>query len=742
MRLRLAAFAALAAFTAANWLALVDDPPIGRAAIAVLCAAGGAAVLAAVALRVPSGWGAWTLAALTAAGIVAAVALSLGLPARLLAPSGWGELFGNLGDGIGPLGDADYPYRGSDPWSRLALLLALAPLLALAAALAFWPTRGAARRRRGLGLLVLVTAYTVAVTVSPPGQPLLRGLVLFALVAAWIWLPALDRRRLAVAAGLVLAAGLIAVPIAGRLDASEPWLDYRDWNWSGSPLGESESFDWNHGYGPLDWSRDGRTLLEIRSDDPHYWATEVLADFDGYRWVSSPAGPAVDLPPRHGGGAKPLNRRWLVSARFEDRALSSQLVVGTGTVLSIAGVPGTLRTPEGVLMRGGMSKGDTYSIRAYVPQPSAGQMRASEGTYPHFMSHYTTIRIPHPLELQPPPGDNESPHAVAINTVTPLRAGPQTGPLSAGLRRSPYARVYRLARALAVGQPTAYDVVESVQAYLRSSYRYSESSPQRGYPLRAFLFRDRIGYCQQFSGAMALMLRMVGIPTRVVGGFAPGERTRDGFLVSDLDAHSWVEVYFNGIGWVTFDPTPAAAPAVSRTSELFAARRPIVEFRTGLGAGQVTKAGRPRAAESPGGASPVWPAIAVAVAAAACAPLLIFLRRSLRRRSMPSQALVEAQALELGSAAERLGRPLVAGTTLRALERRLRGAAGPRAAAYAARLRECRYGGGSAAPPSAGERRAVRRALVSGLGLRGRLRGWLAMPPGGPVPPTGLRRRS
>ena len=62
---------------------------------------------------------------------------------------------------------------------------------------------------------------------------------------------------------------------------------------------------------------------------------------------------------------------------------------------------------------------------------------------------------------------------------------------------------------------------------------------------------------------MALMLRMSGIPARVVSGFSPGSFNRDTgeYRVRDLDAHSWVEVYFPDIGWVTFDPTPAAAPA-------------------------------------------------------------------------------------------------------------------------------------------------------------------------------------
>jgi hypothetical protein len=281
-----------------------------------------------------------------------------------------------------------------------------------------------------------------------------------------------------------------------------------------------------------------------------------------------------------------------------------------------------------------------------------------------------------------------------------------------------------------------------VQRYLRANYTYSESPPPRLFGLRAFLLRDKIGYCQQFSGAMALMLRMVGIPSRVVGGFAPGRRTRRGFVVSDFDAHSWVQVYFNGIGWVIFDPTPSAAPAVASTSELIAAgRRPAQQFRIGQSASRVPIAGRRRAPGSAAGFPFAWLAVAI-VLGAVLASVAVFVRRAARRRSLSAEALVEAQTVELETAFRQFGRPLSSGTTLRALERRLRGMIGPRAAAYAARLRDCRYGTGSVAPPSARERRALRSALASGLGLKGRLRSWLLMPPGGPAPVTGPRRQS
>ena len=131
------------------------------------------------------------------------------------------------------------------------------------------------------------------------------------------------------------------------------------------------------------------------------------------------------------------------------------------------------------------------------------------------------------------------------------------------LRDSKYARVYDLALEWTADARTPYDAVKAIETRLQEEYDYSERVPTRPLPLDGFLFEERRGYCQQFSGAMALMLRMVGVPARVAAGFSPGSYNRDTreYRVRDLDAHSWVEVYFTGIGWVPFDPTPIRAPA-------------------------------------------------------------------------------------------------------------------------------------------------------------------------------------
>jgi transglutaminase-like putative cysteine protease len=103
--------------------------------------------------------------------------------------------------------------------------------------------------------------------------------------------------------------------------------------------------------------------------------------------------------------------------------------------------------------------------------------------------------------------------------------------------------------------------VRQVKDFL-ASYRYSTSAPDRRRPLDAFLFKDRAGSCQHFAGAAALLLRLAGIPARVAVGFGPGKAGSDGrWVIRDRDAHAWVEVWYQGLGWVVFDPTPRAAKA-------------------------------------------------------------------------------------------------------------------------------------------------------------------------------------
>jgi transglutaminase-like putative cysteine protease len=105
--------------------------------------------------------------------------------------------------------------------------------------------------------------------------------------------------------------------------------------------------------------------------------------------------------------------------------------------------------------------------------------------------------------------------------------------------------------------------VRAVRRRVQEGATYSETPPQVAVPLDTFLFDDRTGYCQQFSGAMALLLRMGGIPARVAAGFTPGtfDSERGEYIVRDLDAHSWVEAYFPWLGLGDLRPDALRGPA-------------------------------------------------------------------------------------------------------------------------------------------------------------------------------------
>lgn len=124
-------------------------------------------------------------------------------------------------------------------------------------------------------------------------------------------------------------------------------------------------------------------------------------------------------------------------------------------------------------------------------------------------------------------------------------------------------RLRALARELAAGTTTPYDVARRVEAYLSGNLRYTLDLRREADldPVDDFLFYKKAGNCEYFATSMAILLRVVGIPTRVVNGFQRGEWNEVGrfYAVRQRDAHSWVEVFFPEIGWVTFDPTPRAA---------------------------------------------------------------------------------------------------------------------------------------------------------------------------------------
>jgi transglutaminase-like putative cysteine protease len=151
-------------------------------------------------------------------------------------------------------------------------------------------------------------------------------------------------------------------------------------------------------------------------------------------------------------------------------------------------------------------------------------------------------------------------------TVSLLQSSPALTAANPVLRR--YTRlptldpsVSQLVASLTADARTPYDKVRAIDSYFTDSsngfiYSLSTAPGTSTDDLVNFLTRKR-GYCEQFAGAMAVLVRAAGVPARVALGYTPGERQSDGSrVITSHDAHSWVEVYFADLGWVPFDPTP------------------------------------------------------------------------------------------------------------------------------------------------------------------------------------------
>jgi transglutaminase-like putative cysteine protease len=131
--------------------------------------------------------------------------------------------------------------------------------------------------------------------------------------------------------------------------------------------------------------------------------------------------------------------------------------------------------------------------------------------------------------------------------------------------------VAEAAAAVTAGAPTSYDQAIALQSWFRAEFDYSldVQSGHGSNAIESFL-RDRVGYCEQFSATFAAMARTLGIPSRVAVGFTPGNLGDDGwYSVLGKNAHAWPELWFDGIGWVAFEPTPGrGAPGAESYTDI------------------------------------------------------------------------------------------------------------------------------------------------------------------------------
>jgi transglutaminase-like putative cysteine protease len=763
---RLVGFAALAALGALEWQRMVSGLSSVRALLWVAAAtAAGAAVFACDRLPQRRRGPATLLVAFLA--VVAALVVS-GMPLDYLRPRNWDDLVDGLAGGAQSLGTVRLPYDGPDPWPEWALEVGGALLLTVSALVACWPRQNA-RGYPFLALMGLLVAVISPVVSLGGARPLLLGLAIATLTVCFLWLERLPLRPglgVALLLGVALAG---ALPLAAVADRGEPWFDYKDFAENLGP-DDPVRFSWAQQYGPIDWPRDGNEVLRIKSNEPHYWKAANLELFDGTGFT--------DAGPLDRGGDDPENdtrEDWrnqpgaLDDIEVSVRRMRSTDVIASGTIMKVEDASRAVH-PSGEPGRwtavGELRRGDSYTAEVYNPTPSPAELRLSDVTgYRMPREEELELTVPFLRDRRPtfrsiggvergrvrsavvhlrPFGDDSEPYV-----TYPAARRTRFGATDRTFRSSPYRRTWALAKRLRKKAKTPFDYIVAVNAYLQTGFTYSErpTPPPAGRaPLDAFLFDTKEGYCQHFAGAMALLLRMGGVPARVATGFSPGgfSKRRDAWIVRDTDAHAWVEAWFDDLGWVTFDPTPDATPARSQIAALQPPPAPVPSASaTPGGAGDTLgQASRrlngvrpdllfdpqrdtPTASAVGDEGGPSWVLIGIgAVVAAGLVALLVQWWR--RERRLGPMTPLDRAVFDLELALRRAGRPLPTGTTLRQLEQRM--GHSEDATSYLRALSASRYGGTATLPPAA-DRRALRRALAQGLGWAGRLRALWALPP-------------
>ena len=260
-------------------------------------------------------------------------------------------------------------------------------------------------------------------------------------------------------------------------------------------------------------NRADTELFRVTASAPAYWRVTGLPRFDGTRW---------ELPDRSlegvgGDLSTPVPGSTRNEQQIQIGGLRSNLVPSAAEPIEASGDGLRWNEETSTLVRVDreLETGDRFDVVSAMPSFSPDTLRATTSASP-----------PDPIYLELPDGFPDSIRATA--------------------------------EAVTAGATTNYDRARVLQDWFRTNFRYSIDVPQ-GHStnaIEAFL-RQRVGYCEQFAGTFAAMARSLGIPARVAVGYTPGLVQPDGTRsVLGKNSHAWPEIWFDGLGWVPFEPTP------------------------------------------------------------------------------------------------------------------------------------------------------------------------------------------
>jgi transglutaminase-like putative cysteine protease len=508
----------------------------------------------AVAAAAPRRGSVRVVSALVATVAAARIAVGVDLvPWRLLDPgSGFGvanslsTMGTRFGNGFSDFYGTHLPF---DPRVHVAMAeLVLAAIFAFALGLMLF----AAARKPVASALVLLVGAGWPATLFGPSHGIAMGAAILA--AALVLLAGLGSRRVpgfALPAAAVVAAGAVAVGSATA--ASHGLVHWQSWNLAnvaGAPA--SVGFVWDAQYSGLHWPARPTVVLQVQSErTPSYLRAAVLDDFTRDAWSEGVPRAGDSLEPA--AARRPQNQTpelITVEGLADNRLVGGSIPVRftAGSARVIQPEPGFAALPEE------LPRGFRYTAWSYAARPSVAQLRRSAPQYPTTLISGGMLDVGRGVTVPPFGRPNHFATVLELASRNPALHW--------------YLPLARLAQDVAGRARTPYGAVTRLENWFLFSggFRYSNTPYVIGPPLVGFVTETRVGYCQFFAGAMALMLRYLGVPARVAVGFAGGtyDKAKHAWLVTDHEAHAWVEVWFKGYGWLPFDPTPAAPGAPVR----------------------------------------------------------------------------------------------------------------------------------------------------------------------------------
>ena len=379
----------------------------------------------------------------------------------------------------------------------------------------------------------------------------------------------------AVAVALVLVAVAAAASTSSSVakGAFLTWQRWDPYDQPDDPVGVS--YVWNSHYRGIHFPKKKTTVLKIKTEGPKrnlYWRATTLDDYTGTGWQESldlntearsnqiDADTAALLPPVAGSESSWIKQDVTVEALKDNHLIASAQPMRWSPPSDA-----TFQDESGdiVVLTRSLQRDQSYTVWSYAPQPTPKELGRAGTDYPAAIERYLEV-----IQTAAVPKFG-TPNRDLLMTVF-FNARFDGDPLMQANRP-----LYDVAKQVVEGAANPYAAAAALEAWFRDpslgGFIYDEQPPVPAAnepALVQFVTETKRGYCQHFAGAMALMLRYLGIPARVAAGFTSGSYDADSheWTVTDHEAHDWVEVYFPGWGWIPFDPTPGRGTLDARYS--------------------------------------------------------------------------------------------------------------------------------------------------------------------------------